>query len=161
MGHLYLIRHAEAETASGKDFNRYLTTNGQRDAMKLGKFLHKESIFCDYFLSSTARRAQSTAEFIAEGIKFPKTKIVYEENLYHASVRILLNRVNQLDSKHNVVFILGHNPFISYFGEYLTGENVGVLPPGGLLKVGFHEIAWSEVSQNSGTYLSLIQPYQL
>jgi phosphohistidine phosphatase SixA len=50
-----------------------------------------------------------------------------------ASVRTFLQAVNQLKSEWEHVMMVGHNPIITYLGEYLSDEIVGDLPTGAVI----------------------------
>lgn len=74
MTHLYLIRHAYAieafhEGKYGVDLG--LSPEGIQQAERLRDRLAKGDIVADVFLSSTARRAQETAQIIAPALKQP------------------------------------------------------------------------------------------
>lgn len=157
---LYLIRHGQSvEAMSGqKDYERPLTPMGVRDAAHMGKLLYDFEVHPDLMLSSPAARARTTAEVIAERLKYDTNKIEWKEELYEASVRSLFNLVNQLEIEYTTVVMVGHNPSFIYLAEYLTQKDIGRLVPCGVLQVGFNLNSWSEVSQGNGTLLNYYAP---
>lgn len=150
---LFLIRHAEAEEKEldQKDYDRGLTPDGIQDATRIGYFLQKEAINPDIIFSSSARRARATAILIAEQIKYITDQIHENSNLYQASIRILLETVCNLKDEWNTVFLVAHNPEISYLAEYLTSEEIGTLPSGSFVQIGFKLKSWAEVTKGSGS----------
>lgn len=157
---LYLIRHGEAEESmtGQKDFERRLTPLGQRNASRMGKLLHDYDFNPDLFLSSSALRANETANMMAEQIKFSNNKIDFSDELYSASVRSLFNFICNLDVEYKTIGIVGHNPALIYLGEYLTKNAIGTLVPCGILQIGFDLDSWSEVSEGNGTLMNYYVP---
>lgn len=152
---LILVRHAEATQggAGAKDIERELTAKGHRDAPRIGRYFYENQILPDMILCSTAQRAQSTAELMAEQLKYELSQLSYVEELYNASVRTLLSTVNQADDTWNTLLLVGHNPAISYLSEYLSGEAIGSMEPGGYVQMEFEVDSWKEVSQDSGKFI--------
>ena len=64
--HIVLIRHAQAErTQSGlKDKERRLTSEGSRDAMRMGKLLSESHLIPNIILSSIAERTKETSKYL-------------------------------------------------------------------------------------------------
>lgn len=157
---LFLIRHAEAEesTSEVKDFDRQLMRIGYQHAAHVGNYLVSESHTIDLIVCSTAVRAQQTAETIADHIKYDYSRIRYLDDLYEASIRILLNTINSLEDRFHNVVVVSHNPSITYLAEYLTGDQVGNMAPATLSLAAFENISWKEISQNIGTLEAVVTP---
>lgn len=159
---LYLIRHSYAEGGTGKaDFERSLTTEGLNTVRALGRHLIKSSFNPSLILCSSARRTRETAQNLIEEIEMSEKNVEFKDVIYNASVRELLVEVNGLQSGVKEVGIIGHNPTITYFAEYLTGETIGNMDPSSMATIAFDGIGWSEVSQNSGNLLSYFHPRHL
>lgn len=158
--HLLLIRHAEAvlPSADRKDHERPLTQKGLSDASKLGKKLDEMEIRPDVIMCSTAVRAQETASRLAEQVFFDLQHIIYDRDIYEASVRTCLQRINNSDDKNNCLCIIGHNPTLSYLAEYLAGSEVGNLQPGGMVHLSFEIGSWSEASGGLAHVANVLQP---
>jgi len=159
---LYLIRHAAAkDTERGsKDFDRILLPEGARNASMLGRKFFKDNKSIDLILSSPATRAADTAILIAEQMRYDTNRIQYPEVLYEASVREMLIIINELPEDYKNVMIIGHNPTISYFAEYITNEDVGSLSVGGMAAIGIKPF-WNHVSQGTGNVEFQLNPGQL
>ena len=156
---IFLIRHAEAALPDGgmKDFDRPLTALGIRDATNLGKYLYAKDILPDVFLSSSAIRTRQTSDEIAIQIKYEMSKISFKDRLYEPSVRELLLEINQLE-KGNVALMVSHNPSISYLAEYLSGEPIGNMPPGGCVELDFPFESWAMISEKTGDVITNYVP---
>jgi phosphohistidine phosphatase len=59
------LRHAEAESASGSDFDRKLTTKGLDQAEKAARFCLRNSLVPDLIITSPVVRARQTAVIVA------------------------------------------------------------------------------------------------
>lgn len=149
---LYLMRHAEAGPKEGRkdDRSRELTPAGIRAARQAGDWLHQQKITLDLLVSSDALRAEQTIRLVAEGLALDSPRILLDDTLYEASLRQLLDYINQLDDSYNHVLIVGHNPAITYFAEYLTKAEIRDMSPGSIIVIRFELASWKEVSQNTG-----------
>ena len=157
---LFLMRHAKArqESVDDRDFSRELTDRGMRDASLVGDYCRKRGHLVDMIISSPAARALATAELMAGQLGYPLEQIHTNEELYMASVRTFLQVVNQLKNDWQQVLMVGHNPAINYLGEYLSGAEVGHMPTGSVMIIGFETDNWAEVSQNTGHLRDFITP---
>lgn len=92
MKKIILIRHGKSAWDQPwlADHDRPLAERGLNDVPKMAKRLKKKGIIPDVILSSSALRAVDTAKITAEILGFPEEDIVFEENLYHASVSTML-----------------------------------------------------------------------
>ena len=104
----------------------------------------------DVIISSTAKRASLTAQYVAEQLKFDLDAIEQNPEVYEASIRSLLETVNKLDNGYDRVLIIGHNPSFRYLAEYLCNETISDFPTCGAFCITFEINNWEEVSQNTG-----------
>lgn len=149
---LYLMRHAEAaaKEARQEDKSRELTQSGVKDALHTGAWLREQNTNWDLIVSSSAIRAEQTALMVAEGMKLDHPRILLEDVLFDASVRQLLDYVNNIEDAYQSVLIVGHNPSISYLAEYLTKADIGDMAPGAVVIIKFELSSWKLVSENTG-----------
>jgi phosphohistidine phosphatase len=157
---LFIVRHAESsEAARGyKDIERTLTQKGYKDASRLGKYFVVNNIAPDIIITSNAERAVTTASLMVEQIKIDKSKIVENEELYETSARVFLNVVCGIDDDCKNVIIVGHNPTIVYFAEYITKTNVGDVEPAGMLHLEFDIDSWKMASEGNGKLVKQLSP---
>lgn len=131
---------------------------GMRDAAHMGKLLNDFDVHPDLMISSTALRAITTTEIIAERVKYDTRRIEWREEVYDASVRSLFSLINNLEVEYTTVFMIGHNPAFAYLAEYLTQKNIDTLVPCGVVQIGFNLNSWSEINQGNGTLLNYYVP---
>ncbi|MDW7693711.1 histidine phosphatase family protein [Flammeovirgaceae bacterium SG7u.111] len=149
---IILFRHAEAlePNIAIKDFDRPLTPQGAQDASRMGKTLRETQVKIDAFYSSSALRATETAERVAEQLPYDVNDIFFEEDIYNISLGKLLMFIQNLDSDLETVLILGHNPTITYFTEYITGEGNLHFSPANAALISFDIANWKEADKGKG-----------
>lgn len=160
---LHLLRHAESEEKQPgqPDLERSLTTSGMRHAAQLGVYLHKRDEHIDTIYTSTAQRAQKTAELICDALRYPPSKVQPHEELYDASTRTFLSFVSAIDDDFNNVICVGHNPVITYLAEYLTKAEIGDVSACGLVMILFELESWKLVTEGSGELIRYLHPGML
>ena len=151
MKSLYIIRHARAleKQYDQKDIDRELDPIGLQNSSRMGRYFYKEDILPDAILASSASRALYSASLIAEQINFDTNRIETVEEIYDAPVRVLLQKVNEIPDENNSVFLVGHNPGVSYLAEYITDEHIGPLTTCGVVKVNSDVDSWAEIGSGN------------
>ena len=151
---LFIVRHGKARPKEGgeKDQDRPLDPEGMRSSSRLGAYLYNKNADITTIICSNAVRAKQSAEQIADQVGHDISKIIIDEDLYEASVRILLDKVNKFDNEWNEVVIVGHNPVLSYFVEYITGHHFEGMEAGSLVKIACNLDDWMEVSQENCSF---------
>ena len=98
MKRIYFIRHAEAQSGNGSDFERALSHAGELCAIKLGEKLRSLGLAPDLIITSPAIRALHTAQIIANALDATKMVAPLRE-LYDVSLWDLAKFVRSLDEK--------------------------------------------------------------
>lgn len=122
MKKLFVIRHAKSswKDESLNDFDRPLNKRGKIDAPLMAKKLKKMGIKPDIILASPALRTKTTAQIIASELNSSKL-IRYDDELYEADAQTLMNKIREIGSNHETIFLVGHNPGLSDFLNILVG----------------------------------------
>ncbi len=157
---LFIVRHALARPSESgkKDIDRDLAPEGLQQSSRLGSYMYKNNIDISGILCSSANRATQTAELISDQINFNILKIIIDPELYEASVRILFNTICSFNNDWNEVIVVGHNPVLTYFVEYLTGHHFDGMEPGSLVKIACGVDDWALVSQDNASFEYYISP---
>jgi phosphohistidine phosphatase len=145
---LLLVRHAKSSWADPylDDHDRPLNDRGLRNAPEMGKRLQEWSIRPDVWISSTALRAITTAEILAEQVGFREDQIQRTKDLYHASATELQEIISELDDRIRSVVLFGHNPGMTSLVANLYGLPIDNLPTSGVVHIQFEDDTWSAVS---------------
>jgi phosphohistidine phosphatase len=145
---LLLVRHAKSswDDSCLDDHDRPLNERGFRNAPEIGKRLQGWGIRPGAWISSTALRAITTAEIIAEKIGFPQDQIQRSKDLYHASATELQEFIAGLDDAIDSVALFGHNPGMTSLVANLYGLTIDNIPTCGVVHIQFEDDTWSAVS---------------
>jgi len=121
---LLLLRHAKSSWANEQlsDFERPLNERGHFDAPRIGELLRVQDLVPDLIISSSAKRAATTAEMVAISASF-EGDIRYTEKLYLAESETYIALARQVPGNYQVVMMVGHNPGIEELVEDLTGQS--------------------------------------
>lgn len=163
---LFIVRHATAEEIGNltvvRDFNRELISKGVMEAAKVGKYMSEYFPEIDAIYSSGATRALSTATYIAEQIRFDTEKIEIREALYGNGPRGYLEVLNKIPAGVNHAMIVGHNPDVSYFTDYLTRDDTGgPMKKATVIHLQFEDFEWEEISGKLGRFIKRIDGKKL
>ncbi|GEM_PF-2609881 len=120
MASLILIRHAEAEGfSSAGDLGRRLTSEGQKQAKRLGFALTRLNLRPEVAISSPAERARRTLE-IALGQASISVPVEIERRI--APAHSLEDHLSALAERgEERVLICGHNPALTELASFLAG----------------------------------------
>ncbi|QJW89295.1 phosphohistidine phosphatase [Spirosoma taeanense] len=160
---LYIVRHAKAEDRAifMADHDRELTSEGIIAAARMGRYLRDQDVRPDVIISSTAFRAKDTAKVLAEQLSYDPAQIRLSPDLFDGGPKAYMAAVNALADDTSSAMIVGHNPDVSYFAEFLTHENVGSMSKGAVIAVSFEDLTWAEISSRTGSITFRIAPKQL
>lgn len=120
---LILIRHADAENNTGRDFDRKLTEKGVMQSEELASFLKNLKIKPDRILTSPLVRAVQTAQVLQESLE---SEIFLEDKnlacgMTPADVCAILE--NECDGDECVIMV-GHAPDMGVVAGYLTSMSM-------------------------------------
>jgi phosphohistidine phosphatase len=146
---LYLLRHAKSswKDASLSDFERPLKRRGREAAQQIGERLAQEKLKNPVLICSPAVRTRETAELVLKSSKL-RVEERWDERIYEASLRDLLQVVTEIPEDKKVVILIGHNPGFEELLAFLTGESLR-MPTAALAKIKF-DVSWKEIEARSG-----------
>ncbi len=141
---LTIVRHAKSSWNEPglSDRERPLNKRGKRDAPVMGKRIADAGIRPSLIVSSPATRAWTTAQVIAEQLAYPVEFLQRETDLYLASLNDLLDVVVAQDEGFNSMMIVGHNPGLTDFVNYLSPGLTNNLPTAGVVSVSIDQDHW-------------------
>jgi phosphohistidine phosphatase len=83
----------------------------------------------------------------------------WDERIYEASLRDLLQVVSEIPDDKKVVILIGHNPGFEDLLAFLTGESLR-MPTAALAKIKL-EVSWKDVEAKSGKLDWFVTPKAL
>ena len=122
----------------------------------MGKKLKDANIVPDIIISSSAFRAKSTAEIIAQKVKYSK-KIVFKKEIYDIGESAIDAILKKLDDKNSVVFLFGHNPDLNMLAEEYGGFDENI-PTCGVVELSFECKRWRDISSQNAKFISFDYP---
>ncbi len=125
---LMLLRHAKSSWKDKgiADHDRPLNKRGKKTAPVMGHLILEKQLVPDLILSSTAVRARTTAEAVAEACNY-KNRIEHIEELYLATAGELLFQAQSRtgdadDDSINRLMLVAHNPGMEDLVSRLSGH---------------------------------------
>jgi phosphohistidine phosphatase len=147
MKSLLLIRHAKSSwDFDVDDFERPLNHRGQNDASAMAKKLIEKEITIDYFVSSPAKRAITTATLFAETYDKKSADIITVSSLYEPTIETFYNVILEFGDSLKTVAVFSHNPAITDFANQLTSVKIDEIPTCAIFAVRSNAENWKEFS---------------
>ncbi len=161
MKELLILRHAKSswKDAGSSDHDRTLNKRGKEAAPRMGTLLADEDLVPDLIVSSTAKRARSTAKRVAEAAGF-EGEITQERALYLASTTGILDVIASVPDTVQRLLVVGHNPGFEELVLQLTGSYER-FPTGALAHVELGIESWREAPTARGRLVGLWRPREL
>jgi len=119
---VYVLRHAKSDRDNPalQDHDRPLNARGRDAAPKMAAYIKSQGYEPDAVLSSTSRRTVETYDLVKEALG--EAKVTFEEGLYLAEKRQLMERLRWLDDDLQSVMVIGHNPGLEELANALTAS---------------------------------------
>ena len=157
---LTLVRHAKSSWNHPDltDRQRPLNARGERDAPDMGQRIVAHGIRPSLIITSPATRAWTTARIIASEIGYPTEFLQREDSLYLASLDDLLGAVVAQDVGFNSLMVVGHNPGLTEFANFLVPGLTNNLPTAGVVSVGIERDDWNLYQQAKAELLVFDYP---
>ena len=158
---LYLLRHAKSswKDTTLPDYDRPLKDRGRKAAKRIGRRLAAEKLSDPLVLCSPAVRARETADIVLKHANL-RVELRYEERIYEASLRDLVQVVAEISDDKQVVILIGHNPGFEELLAYLTGEGRR-MPTCALAKITFEVESWKDIREDQGALEWFVIPREL
>ncbi|WP_027471903.1 SixA phosphatase family protein [Saccharicrinis fermentans] len=164
MKNIILVRHAKTEALTDfdkSDFERELLPRGQKDSVLMAEQLKKKGIMPDLFITSSAKRAEQTAQIYAEQLGYPEDKIMKERFIYDGfTTAEMLRFLGQFDEQYNTIIIFGHNPDIAGFTVNLVDEDLYHFPTSCTTALHFSIKSWKDIEPHQGGLITYMYPKQ-
>jgi len=158
---LYFLRHADADPPKyyDDDQDRELSSDGERDARRLGQFLSATDQLPDQFITSTAVRARQTAEALPEGGDWmAEVPLRTSHTLYQAQPADVLAEIQSTEDGVRAILLVGHEPTWSTTVSQMVGAANVALPPGTCVRIDTAVDQWSNLKFGDGTLHWMIPP---
>jgi phosphohistidine phosphatase len=156
---LFLVRHAKSswDDASLSDQQRPLNKRGHKNALLMGDRLQRGAVTVQQIISSPALRALTTARYLADALDYDHDDIQIETQMYFSGIHSMLELVKSCDQKISSLMLVGHNPDMTTFSNYLCGYHTSNMPTCAISTIEFDQ-EWAQVEKGSGTLIDYDYP---
>jgi phosphohistidine phosphatase len=141
---LTILRHAKSSWSDAglPDRERPLNPRGEKDAPVMAARINDAGIRPSLIMSSPAVRAWATAKIAARAISYPIEFLHREDDLYLANLDRLLDLFARQDNAFNSIMVVGHNPGLTEFANYLLPDVTDNIPTCGLVALNVETDNW-------------------
>ena len=162
---LLIMRHAKSswKDLNLQDHDRPLNKRGKHDALLMGKLLRNQGTSLDLVVSSTALRAQTTANLFAKAFRY-EGESVLEGSVYRAQPIDILNLLSKYSDKYGSILLVGHNPTVAGVIEMLTASPGITMATCTLAHLTLTIDSWAEINRKQpviGKLVNLWAPKEL
>jgi phosphohistidine phosphatase len=144
---LTLMRHANAQWKDPQisDFDRPLNRRGSSEAEAMSRRLIELKLIPTIVLTSSARRAQQTADIVAQELGLPHRSTRTDEGLYLAPAEDILRVIRTTGPRIPHLMIVGHNPGITELANLLAPAAHIELATAAMCSLTFDARTWADV----------------
>jgi phosphohistidine phosphatase len=159
MKSLYLVRHAKSswKDQSLSDQQRPLNKRGHTSALAMGERLIQRNVGVELIISSPALRALTTARYLADAIDYDQENIQIESDMYFSGIDSMLALVRDCDHAINTLMLVGHNPDMTSFSNFLCGYHTSNMPTCAICTIEFDD-EWKKITKGNGTLVDYDYP---
>lgn len=127
---VFFVRHAKSswKHLGLSDHDRPLNKRGIRDAPVMANVLKARASRPDLLLSSTAKRALSTATYFREELGMTEEQLTLSPQLYHAWPETIQSILQALPEEVNSVAVFAHNPGLTILANAMPGPQIDNVP---------------------------------
>ena len=159
---VFLIRHAKSSWTDPDlaDHDRPLNNRGIKDAPMMAEiFKDRYGEDIDAIVSSTAKRADSTAQIFADALDFSGTdRFLHSAQLYCSMSRDVHEIIRSLPEAWTNVVLFGHNPSFTSIANQFDTEPIHNIPTCGIVRIDAPIDSWKNWSARKGAVNAFIFP---
>jgi len=151
---LYLVRHAKSswKDPTLSDQQRPLNSRGLKNAPEMAHRLGDNNRNVDIIISSPAKRARLTAQYMAKGLDYDLEKIQQNDQLYFGGIQSMLDVITASGEDIESLMLVGHNPDMTSLFNYLCGSQTYNMPTCAIAIIQF-DAGWSSASRGKGSVI--------
>lgn len=105
--------------------------------------LNTKKIIPDLMLVSSSARTKETASYFVDQFKLKSSQVKYVNELYHAYPETIIETIQSVDDEVDVLFIICHNPGITYVANEFDGPTIYNMPTCGICLIELEIQSWA------------------
>lgn len=168
---LIILRHAKSgwDDPVARDFDRPLNARGEKAARIMGTWMARNKIAPNYVIASPAVRVVQTIDTLVTGYG-SRIEAQWERRIYLASSATLMDVLREVDTAHQTVLIVGHNPGLEDLVLDLVPEGEDPefrdlvetkFPTAAIAELNLAITDWSALDRNQGRLERFTRPRDL
>lgn len=157
---LHLIRHAKSCSgdSSSSDIDRPLNEHGRRACALMAQHIVDAGCSFEHVFCSTAKRAQQTIAGINQTLEEKEVNWNLDDELYTFDSREILRWCRKLSDSLNDVVIVGHNPAMTEFCNFVGDRYIENMPTCGYAKLEIASESWNDLGEGSVKLVTFLAP---
>lgn len=157
---LHLIRHAKSGSgdSSTSDIQRSLNDQGKRACVIMAQHIVDAGCDFDHVFCSTAKRAQMTIMGINQALEDKNIEWNLDDQLYTFDSQAILQWCRKLDDSLNDVVIVGHNPAMTEFCNYVGDRYIENMSTCGYAQLLVSSDSWCDLAADSAKLVTFLTP---
>ncbi len=157
---LHLIRHAKAYSgdSSSSDIDRPLNDQGKRACATMAQRIVDAGCDFNHVFCSTANRAQQTIAWINQALEDKNIEWSLDDQLYTFDSQEILRWCRKLGDSLNDVVIVGHNPAMTEFCNYVGDRYIENMPTCGYAKLEIASESWNDLEEDAAKLVTFLAP---
>ncbi len=157
---LHLIRHAKSCSgdSSTSDIERSLNDKGMRACAKMAQHIVDAGCGFNHVFCSAANRAQQTIDGINQALDENEVDWIVDDQLYTFDSQDILKWCMRLDDSLDDVVIVGHNPALTEFCNYLGDRYIDNMPTCGYAKLEITSERWRDLGEGTAKLATFLAP---
>lgn len=158
MKKLYFSRHAKSDWGYPMldDHDRPLNDRGKRDAPIMASKMKETVKNIDLCISSTAKRAKSTAKAYRKSFDFKE--YVKDNRIYGALLDDMLDLIGEISDEHDSAIFFGHNPTFTDVYNHFSDSYLDNLPTAGVFGIISTAKTWDQLDTANAKVEFLLTP---
>ncbi len=155
-----LVRHAKSswDNPTLSDHDRPLNPRGKRDAPIMAKKVQSLFGSPDLLVSSTAKRAFSTAKVFRKEMGLSEKQLVSKSILYHSSIEDVLDTIALIDEDVKFALLFAHNPTMTFLANTFRGDMIDNVPTCGVVILESSADSWADFHTSNTKRVHFIYP---
>ncbi len=169
---LMIMRHAKSSWESGAltDWHRPLTPKGERDAVRMARWMSRNDAIPNRILSSDAVRAASTVDIVADTLGLDPSCMEFRNDLYMTVTQNWISHIQKAVAEARSdgfedfrLLVCGHNPTLDSLAAALAIEPLYPTDEGKILTTASAvQLRFSgPVGRNAGHVVAFVRPTEL
>jgi phosphohistidine phosphatase len=139
-----------------EDHARPLNDRGRRDAPIMSAKLKETVKNIDICVSSTAKRAKSTAKYYRKSFDFKE--YMKDKRIYGALLDDMLELIIEIPDEYNSAIFFGHNPTFTDVYNHFSDKYLDNLPTAGVFSIVSTAQTWDQIDSTNAKVEFLLTP---